>query len=213
MSEPAATNVRRILYFADPMCSWCWGFSPVIAEIRRACADGPSIRLCAGGLRAGETRPMDQKSKEYVRHHWQQVEATTGQSFDYAFFDREGFVYDTEMACRAAVAVRNLTPPLSLNYLAAMQRAFYAENRDVTREDVLAAIAQSVGIEAEAFTTVYRAPEVIEATRADFRLTHGLGISGFPTVVLQDDSELAALTVGYQPFDDLAATLYAWLEG
>ena len=23
-------------YFADPMCSWCWGFSPVISEIKKS---------------------------------------------------------------------------------------------------------------------------------------------------------------------------------
>ena len=24
---------RQLLYFADPMCSWCWGFSPVVEEL------------------------------------------------------------------------------------------------------------------------------------------------------------------------------------
>jgi hypothetical protein len=24
---------RQLVYFADPMCSWCYGFSPVIAAI------------------------------------------------------------------------------------------------------------------------------------------------------------------------------------
>ncbi|MDH5427723.1 MAG: DsbA family protein, partial [Nitrospirota bacterium] len=24
-----------LIYVADPMCSWCWGFSPVLEEIRR----------------------------------------------------------------------------------------------------------------------------------------------------------------------------------
>ncbi|MDB5418474.1 MAG: dithiol-disulfide isomerase, partial [Phenylobacterium sp.] len=30
MDEP------HLIYFADPMCSWCYGFSPVIEEIRKA---------------------------------------------------------------------------------------------------------------------------------------------------------------------------------
>jgi len=28
---------RHLVYFADPMCSWCWGFAPAIealAEVR-----------------------------------------------------------------------------------------------------------------------------------------------------------------------------------
>ena len=92
-----------------------------------------------------------------------------------------------------------------------MQRAFYAENRDVTREDVLADIAAAHGAEAADFLVVFRAPEVAEATLADFHLSQSLGIAGFPTVLLQDATRLAALTAGYQPFADLEAPLRQWL--
>jgi putative protein-disulfide isomerase len=204
---------KRILYFADPMCSWCWGFSPVIAEIARVSGERAPIRLIVGGLRAGETRPMDGRAKAYVRHHWEQVQATTGQPFDFAFFEREGFVYDTEPACRAAVAARSLAPEVTLDYLAAVQRAFYAENRDVTLEDELADVAAALGLSRDDFVTVYRAPEVAEAARADFALAPELGIADFPTVVLQDDRQLTLLSAGYQPFAALEADLRAWLGG
>ena len=213
MNRPAATPGKRILYFADPMCSWCWGFSPVIAAIVAACGADTPVRLCVGGLRAFETRPMDDRSKAYVRHHWEEVERSTGQPFDYGFFDRDGFVYDTEPACRAAVAVRCLVPEAAFNYFSAVQRAFYAENRDVTREGQLAAVAEGLGIDSADFSAVWNAPEVAESTRADFRLSQGLGINGFPTVLLQDGNELAALSVGYRSFADLEPELTAWLAG
>lgn len=204
--------VRRILYFADPMCSWCWGFSPVIAAIAAACAGRVPIRLCAGGLRAGETRPMDDRSRAYVRHHWEQVATQTSQPFDFRFFERAYFVYDTEPACRAAVTMRNLAPEAALAYLAAVQRAFYAENRDVTTEAELAAVAAGF-VSPDDFRAVFHAPEVHEATQADFRLTQGLGIQGFPTVLLQDGRRLVTLTAGWQPYAALAQPLRAWLEG
>ena len=205
--QPAS---RRLLYFADPMCSWCWGFSPVIASIAQACAGLVPIRLCVGGLRAGETRPMDDRSRSYVRHHWEEVAAQTGQPFDFGFFDRPRFVYDTEPACRAVVAMRNLVPDAALAYLAALQRAFYAENRDTTQEDELADVAASFA-SPDDFRIVFRAPEVHEATQADFRLTQGLGIQGFPTVVQQDGRQLTALTTGWQPFEALQDGLRGWL--
>lgn len=205
---------RRTLYFADPMCSWCWGFSPVIAAVVAACgaADVP-VRLCVGGLRAFESKAMDERSKAYVRHHWEEVERTTGQPFDYRFFERDEFVYDTEPACRAAVAVRNLAPEATFDYFAAVQRAFYAENRDVTRESELAALAEGLGIAASDFSALWNAPEVAESTLADFRLSQGLGISGFPTVLLQDGSQLSALSVGYRPWADIEPELRDWLAG
>ena len=210
MTDPSP--VRRILYFADPMCSWCWGFSPVIAAIADACAGDAPVRFCAGGLRAFTTRPMDERSRAYVRHHWREVAAQTGQPFDFAFFERASFVYDTEPSCRAVVAMRNLAPEATLPYLAAVQRAFYAENRDVTAADVLADVAAAFA-DPDDFRAVFAAPEIEEATRADFRLAQGLGIGGFPTVVLQHDRELVALTTGWQPFAALEAPLRAWLAG
>ena len=203
---------KRIFYFADPMCSWCWGFAPVIARIVAEAQDRAPVRLVAGGLRVGATEPMDARAKAAIRGHWEHVQAATGQPFDFAFFAREGFVYDTGPACRAAVAMRNLAPQHTFAYLEALQRGFYAEGLDVTEPSVLAELAEPYCGGAEVFAAVYAAPEVEEATLADFRLTQALGIAGFPAVVLKDEAGLVPLTVGYQPFDDLAPALEAWLR-
>lgn len=207
---------KRIFYFADPMCSWCWGFAPVIARILAAARDRASVRapvrLVAGGLRVGTTEPMDARAKAAIRGHWEHVQAATGQPFDFGFFAREGFVYDTGPACRAAVAMRNLAPRHAFAYFEALQRGFYEDGRDVTEPSVLAAIAEPFCAGAETFAAVYAAKEIEEATLADFRLTQALGIAGFPAVVLKDEAGLVPLTVGYQPFEDLAPALEAWLQ-
>jgi putative protein-disulfide isomerase len=208
----APTAGKQIVYVADPMCSWCWGFSPVIAAIDDAFGAAAPVRLVVGGLRAGETRVMDEKSKAYVRHHWEQVREATGQPFAFDFFERDGFVYDTEPACRAAVAVRNLAPDSTLDYFRAVQRGFYAEGLDVTRGDTLATIAQANGVTAAVFEGVFAAPEIAEATRADFELAQALGITGFPAVVLKDDAGYAFLTIGYQPFEALKPYLELWMR-
>ena len=208
----APTAGKRIVYVADPMCSWCWGFSPVIAAIDDAFGTAAPVRLVVGGLRAGETRAMDEKSKAYVRHHWEQVHEATGQPFRFDFFERDGFVYDTEPACRAAVAVRNLAPAATFGYFQAVQRAFYAEGRDVTRADTVAGIAEASGVDAALFEGVFAAPEIVAATRADFELAQALGITGFPAVVLKDDAGYAFLSIGYQPFEALKPYLELWMR-
>lgn len=170
------------------------------------------IRLVVGGLRADEKKPMDGKSKDYIRHHWEHVQSATGQPFDFGFFDRDGFIYDTEPACRAVVAVRSLAPDLTLGYFEAVQHAFYVDNRDVTANDTLADIAHSASINRAAFEAVFAATEISEATRADFNLTHALGISGFPTVILKDDAGQAFLTIGYRPLEAVKPHVALWLR-
>jgi len=43
----------HLIYFADPMCSWCWGFAPVIAQVRERYGEALPVRLVLGGLRPG----------------------------------------------------------------------------------------------------------------------------------------------------------------
>lgn len=210
----AAGMIRTVFYFADPMCSWCWGFSPVIREIAAAGGDRVAVRLVVGGLRAGQRRAMDAKAKAVVRHHWEAVEKETGQPFSFAFFEREGFVYDTEPACRAIVVMRSFAPDATLAYFDTVQRAFYLDNCDVTDPGVLADLAKSFGggaLDAAAFMALFEAPEIIKATVADFHAAAAAGVTGFPTVVLRDEQGFSLLTAGYQPLEALKPHVDLWL--
>ena len=131
----------RLLYFTDPMCSWCWGFSPTIDELRREMGERATLSVVLGGLRPGVTDVLSGAEKGMIREHWQHVVEASGQPFDFAFFDRENFVYDTEPASRAVVVARRRDPSLAVDFLARLQRAFYAENRDITKSDELVDLA------------------------------------------------------------------------
>ena len=49
---------RKLLYFADPMCSWCWGFSPSVQRINAELADKLPIQPIMGELQPGTTENM-----------------------------------------------------------------------------------------------------------------------------------------------------------
>ncbi len=73
-------------YFADPMCSWCWGFSPAIEAVRDAYRKRMKIALVLGGLRPGTTEPMTPTTREEILHHWHAVHERTGQPFHFVDF-------------------------------------------------------------------------------------------------------------------------------
>ncbi len=60
---------KELIYFVDPMCSWCWGFSPVILSIRQTFADRLSLRVVLGGLFPGTSRNMNEQTKNEIREH------------------------------------------------------------------------------------------------------------------------------------------------
>jgi putative protein-disulfide isomerase len=212
-TEPEKQDDREIICVVDPMCSWCWGFSPVIAAIQKAYGDRAPVWLLAGGLRPMTSQPMTDKAKAETRHHWEEVARASGQPFNFTFFDRTGFVYDTEPACRAMVTVRTVKPEAALKYLEALHRAFYAENRDITDGLVLAELAAAAGVERDAFAQIFPTREMMYQTSADFFRAQSMGIQGFPTVVLRNGSELRLLVAGYVAFDKLKSSIDDWIDG
>lgn len=204
----------HLVYFADPMCSWCWGFSPVIEAIRERYGESLPPRLVMGGLRPGTRAPMDDAAKASTRSHWEHVHAASGQPFDFGFFARERFVYDTEPACRAVVLARRGGEDRGSAYLRRVQEAFYAENQDVTDLQVLADLAGELGFGSEGFLDALASEGLAQETRQDFAVAHSAGIQGFPTLIagIGSDGHYALVTNGFQPAERILPALDRWLK-
>ncbi len=205
----------HLIYFADPMCSWCYGFSPTIAKISQGFGARLPIQLVLGGLRPGNTKPMGEQDKASIASHWQHVHEASGQIFDHDFFKREGFVYDTEPASRALVVMRHHSMALALKGLERLHRAFYAENRDVTDIQELAGIAAELGLSRASFLEDFQSDTARAETHADFAFSQRVGIRGFPTLIAGSgrDNRYEMVTNGYQSVEALLPGLTQWRDG
>ncbi len=211
-SDAADAGVRHFIYFADPMCSWCYGFAPVIAELARHFEGRLPVRVVMGGLRAGNTKEMTAKDREYIRGAWTRVGEASGQPFDFSFFDREHFTYDTEPACRAVVTMRRLAPEKTLVFKARVSRAFYGENRDTTDVKVLADLAPEFGIDADRFELEMLSAEARNETFGDFLTSQQAGVQGFPLLAAGTAAGgYALVTSGFRPLDGLPEAIEQWL--
>lgn len=211
-NQTLMTKSSRVLwYFADPMCSWCWGFAPVISAIKEAYGDRLPVALLLGGLRPGTTEPMTAALREEILHHWQAVHERTGQPFIFEEAMPAGFVYDTEPPSRAVVAVAQINPQETFAYFKSVQAAFYAQRQDITRAPTLAALAETHRIAAPQFLEQFHSADAKAKTRMHFQQTYQAGVRGFPTVVLQDAAGSTRLTHGYRPFQELQPQIEAWL--
>lgn len=203
----------HLIYFSDPMCSWCWGFSPTLTAVRREFGEALPIRLIMGGLRPGTEEPMTDAAKQAMRGYWPQVTEASGQPFDYAFLDREGFIYDTDPAARAVVIVRRRRPEIVLDFLERTQRAFYAENQDVTDPEVLAGLAAEFGLDRDAFLAEHDSEAAKEETWRDYAISQRAGVTGFPTLIGGPNAEgvFGVVTRGFAPPEQVLGTLSRWL--
>lgn len=188
-------------YFADPMCSWCWGFSPAIDVLRDEYRDRMKIALVLGGLRPGETTPMTPAAREDILHHWHAVHTRTAQPFKFEGALPDGFVYDTEPASRAVVAIGAIEPKLVFPQFQAIQHAFYAQGRDITQAAVLAELATVLGVDGTAFLDLFNSDAARAKTQAHFQQARKAGIKGFPTLIMQRDMQLHPISNGCLPLE------------
>ena len=206
-------NGQHLIYFADPMCSWCWGFSPTIQAIVSRWGRRAPVRLVMGGLRPGTTEPMTAAAKQDVRGHWDHVRQASGQPFSSEAMGQEGFVYDTDPAARAVVLARRAGSDQALAYLHAAHAAFYAQARDVTRPEVLADLAADLGLDRATFLADLASEEAKQETWRDYATSRGAGVAGFPTLVAgpRSDGSFAALSRGWQAPETILPLVEQWI--
>ncbi len=202
---------KSLIYFADPMCSWCWGFAPVIQQVRETFSDLP-IQMLMGGLSPGNTQIMDDAAKQEIKQHWQHVNEASGQPFDYDFFQRTDFIYDTEPANRAVIACFRLDSSKALAFLKHLQQAFYELNQDITSSSQLIELAKEFGLDKAEFKRLLDDPETSRITQLSFDYARHLQVSGFPTLIGQTPVAHTVLTRGYQPYPQIEKNIKRWLN-
>ena len=178
---------KHIMLFADPMCSWCWGFQPESKKINDAINGRATLQVIMGGLRPGTTESWKGEMQTYVQHHWQEVEKKTGQPFDYSRMEDDDFIYDTEPSCRAVICAREIDPALGMVVYHDLQRAFYAEGKDITDTNAIADIVAAAGIDKKKFLNLFSSAAAKDLVNFDFNRTRAFGVKGFPSIGCADD--------------------------
>ncbi len=201
----------EFIYVGDPMCSWCWGFAPVLERMTEV-YDIP-IRVVVGGLRPGsEGEALDDRVAATLAHHWEQVAHASGQPFDHGFLERrDGWVYDTETPAIAVAVMRELSPGDTLRFHTRLQQAFYAEGVDITDSAVYPALLEGFDVDRTKFSEMLASDEWRKAAWRDFAEARSYGATGFPTLIVRDGEEYGVVTRGYVSAEQLLPMLSDWL--
>lgn len=191
-----AQEKPTLIYFGDPMCSWCYGFSPEFNKAVETLGDRLDVELVMGGLRPYNTQTMTDLG-DFLKHHWEEVHQRSGQPFQYDILRKKDLVYDTEPACRAVVTVRQMNPALAFSFFKAVQHSFYAENRNPNLTETFATVAEQLGVDKNEFKRLFESEEMKNMVREDFTYAGEMDVRGFPTVILKNGDDLYLLSNGY----------------
>lgn len=205
--EAAPPGIVRIDLLTDPWSVWCWGMEPA----RRALeARFPTIAFqpLVGGMFPRLPDPAEIGFD--VERFFAVVQRTSGMplAVDATRRDRPGSTYP---ACIAVHAVRLLDASKEGQYLRALREAVYLDRRNVSRAEVAASVAASIGIEEAEFLEAMASGEPEREFRTRLASLHALQLHGYPTTLVTWKDKTARLE-GFQSLPALLAAVEAVSE-
>lgn len=202
----------KMYYFTDPMCSWCYGFSPVVKKLKENYTN-IDLQIISGGFSPYSKQVVDDEYKDFLVYHWTNVNARSGQFFDHSMkFISDSFRYDTEPSSRALTVMQELSPKQDFVFLSLMQKSFYVEGKDITNDVVLAGLAEEIGVEKNHFLERFHSEEMKQKTNQGFQFSRQLGVQGFPTLLTLENGTVKVITRGFQDYDSLKLVVDNWLN-
>lgn len=185
-------DMAKLIYVGDPMCSWCYGIGEEFSHTLESLKDEVEVEVVLGGLRPYNTQTM-LGLKDFLIHHWQDVNKRSGQEFRFDILDTD-LKYDTEPACRAVVVARSIKHSSALPFFKLLQKRFYFENQNPLALETFLQIAEELDMDDGVFQERYNSDEYKMLVKQDFENANQLGVNSFPTILLQlgDDRHLIA---------------------
>jgi putative protein-disulfide isomerase len=192
----------EVIYVTDAYCGWCYGFGPTLHTFYEANRHRVPFRVISGGMFVGELR-LPIKMYDHTEEVNERIAQRMGVTFGdpYKALLREGsFVQDSELAAAGLAALRDQAPNLSIEFISAMQSAFYRDGLNLSDARTYAMIARDYGLDSERVVSFFTGPEGIAAARQDFSLALELGASSYPTLLVRRGEVVSRLpSVGNSP--------------
>jgi len=208
-----------LYYCYDAYCGWCYGFSPVIRRIFEEYRDRLAFEVLSGGMILPEKPQPIGVMAPYIQKAYKTVEDHTGIKFGkdwlwHIFNPEESDWYpSSEKPAIALCVFKDYYPELAIPFAADLQHALHEEGRDLTDDEAYRHLLEKYGIPDGEFYEKLHSPVYKAKAYEEFELVKQLGITGFPTLLLQvSESRMYLLSRGYTDYETFRGALERALE-
>lgn len=201
---------KKLIYVHDPMCSWCYGFSRTYQQLIEKLPEDIEVVRLLGGLAPDTEEIMPESTRQMVRQNWERIsQVIPGVEFNYDFWTKCQPRRATYPACRAIIAAREQGEEYDDAMTRQIQQAYYQQARNPSDNETLVELAGEMGLDQDRFSEQLTAESTHQRLLNELSTSRSIGISGFPSLVLQKDDRLESVLVNYT---DVEAMLGQILE-
>ncbi len=206
----------KIIYVMDPYDGWCYAGSEHILRLYMRYRSLLEFEVLPAGMLRGELcchhRPENATAAlRSLKTIEKETKAQFGEKHKQALQNEE-FLMDSEIPCRAIMAVRQLTPEQTIPFTHALLHARFNHGMDLNDTATYLELCELLDIDKQAFYQVFSSAETKELTNRSFQVADELAET-FPTLLYVDDDMTLNLAKGYTPYDILDLRIDRILKG
>ena len=175
--------MSTLFYVVDPMCSWCYAFSPTWQKILDNLPSNIKVVYVQGGLAPKSDSPMPIEMQTMLQGIWKQIHTTVGTEFNFDFWTKCTPRRSTYLSCQAAIAGRLQGKEYEM--ISAIQQQYYLNAKNPSDSDTLIEAANMIHLDIEKFSKDLESENVLSALQNDFKIRDKIKIHSFPSLVLK----------------------------
>lgn len=205
----------KITYVFDPLCGWCYGFSPVIDSLQKVYHNQIDFEVIPGGMVRGSRIGPVSNISDFLLKAYPGVEKTTSVKFGEPFINnlKEGSViFNSEPPSMAMTLFKHKQADHQIQFAKAIQKAIYYNGFAPQDTNGYGGIAKQFGLDSAAFVIDLKNDSLKIETLKEFKNSTDIGATGFPTVILQKGGQSEILTRGYSSFQKMDNKITQFLK-
>ncbi len=191
-----------LLYVHDPMCSWCYGFKPVLNLLTERLKDKLKIKYLLGGLAADTDKPMSIDMQKQIKMNWSRIEQSIpGTQFNYDFWDQNTPKRSTYPSCRAVIAAKKQSIYNESLMIDAIQNAYYLTAQDPSSYQVLNTLAKEIKLDINQFEFDLHSDKINNELLQQISLCRKIGADSFPSLYIIKNETYHPIVLDYNNAD------------
>jgi putative protein-disulfide isomerase len=189
---------KKLIYVHDPMCSWCYGFSKTYQQLIEKLPEDIEVVRLLGGLAPDTDEIMPESTRQMVQQNWERIsEVIPGVEFNYDFWTKCQPRRATYPACRAVIAAREQGEEFDDAMTRQIQQAYYQQAKNPSENETLVELAGEIGLDQDRFSEQLTTEDTHQRLLDEIATVRSIGISGFPSLILQKGDRLESVLVNY----------------
>lgn len=208
-------NNLTLLYFMDPLCGWCYGFSRVMDAFRQK---HPELKyeIITGGMVIGEREGIiSPQLADYILEALPRLEEYTGAEIGEEFKSglRNRTLHMSSIKPSLGIhAAKKLLPGREFDFTSALQKRQYLLGEDLQQNETYTQLCADFRVDAGEFLKLMDSEENKYSMQQDFAFTTNCKIQGFPAVVVSNGKYFYQAARGYAPLEQLESTFHAIVD-